>query len=128
MGAKYTLPSGIAFEVTPLPYEDAWGVTQSFFAVVEKLNIDLQGLDLSALSSVDVLKFKGPICSVLASNDCLKAAKTCFSRCLYNNLKIDASTFESKQARGDFLFACFYALKENIAPFFETALSFFGTP
>lgn len=123
--SKHTLPSGAILDVTPLPYEEAWGVTQSFLKIIEHLKIDIKGIDFSAFQALDVLSFAHPICSVLSSKEAMEAARTCFKRCTIDGRKIDGTSFESCDARTDFLFAAFYALKENIAPFFVGLRSLF---
>ena len=120
---KFELPSGSKFEVQPLSYEGAWAVTQTVLKEIEKTEINLKGMDFKALNQTDVLNFKGPICSLLASQAVLDAAKSCFKKCRYNDLVIDSMTFEKKEARGDFLYCCWYALRENILPFFGSLVS-----
>ena len=127
MSEKVTLPSGAVLDVTPLSYEKAWGVTQDIVRVVEKLNVDLKVFDFGNVSATDVLALRGPICTVLTSPEILSAVKLCFGGCTYNNLRIDSGTFEAKEARGDFLFAAFHAMKENAAPFFSGVTSLFAT-
>jgi hypothetical protein len=124
---KHTLPSGAVFDVTPLAYGRAWGVTQALLKVAEKLEIDVAGMDFKALAATDVLKFKGPLCTLLASEVMQAAAETCLERCTYNGVKITDQTFETDAGRGDYLIAAFYALKENVSPFFRAAISFLET-
>jgi hypothetical protein len=120
---KFELPSGSKFEVQPLSYEGAWAVTQTLLKEIEKTELNLKGMDFKALSQTDVLNFKGPICSLLASQAVLESAKSCFKKCRYNDLPIDSMTFEKKEARGDFLYCCWHALRENILPFFGSLVS-----
>lgn len=126
MSEKFTLPSGAKFEVTPLPYLKAWGVTQKIAKSLEKLNIDIKSIDPKNIKVTDVLDFKNPICAILADEAIIEAARECFTRCTYNGLKIDDDTFESVKARCDFLPCVFYALKVNISPFFSNLISFFS--
>lgn len=120
---KVRLPSGAELAVTPLDWEDSWGVCQDALGVIEALNVDVKGMSLQDISAQDVLNFKGPICKILSSQVMLAASKRCFAKCTYNGVKIDAVTFSKPENRGDFLHACFYALKENCAPFFASLLS-----
>lgn len=120
---SFALPSGAKFEVQPLGYEGAWAVTQSILKEIERTEINLKGMDFKALSQTDVLNFKGPICALLASQAVLDAAKTCFKKCRYNDKAIDSMTFEKKDARGDFLYCCWYAIRENVMPFFGSLVS-----
>lgn len=127
MTEKHLLPSGVELDVTPLPYEEAWGVAQKVVGVIKSLNLDLSkiNLDMNDISAEDILTFKDPICQVLSSPVLFDSVKQCFSRCTYNGVKIDSRTFESKQSRGDYLVAAFFALKENASPFFASLGSFF---
>lgn len=121
---KYDLPSGKPFLVTPLPYEQAWEVTQTVLSEVEKIQLNLKGVNLDDLMATDILELKGPICSFLSSPKILNAAKLCFGKCSYDSIRVDKDTFESLEGRGDFLYCAFYALKENVAPFFGNLTSF----
>lgn len=118
------LPSGNYIDITPLPYVQAWEVAQSVLREVEKLNLDFGNIQLEELLVTDVLKLKGPICALLGSTVIQGAVKTCFTRCCYNTTRIDDSTFEPVEKRGDFLFCAFYALRENVYPFFGSLVSF----
>ena len=129
---KHELPSGAYIDVTPLPYAQAWEVAQTLLRVIEQINVDLHGIDLEQLMATDVLVLKGPICALLGSRDIQSAVKLCFTRCCYssinvNPIKIDDHTFEPVERRGDFLFCAFYALKENVFPFFGSLASFLKT-
>lgn len=125
---KFTLPSGAKFEVQALSYESAWLVTQSLIREIEKTDIkELKGLDFTQIMAADILALRGPVCSILSSQLVLDAVKQCFVKCRYNDSKIDSMTFENKAARGDFLPAAWYALKENVSPFFESLVSLLKT-
>lgn len=127
MSEKFTLPSGAVLEVTPLPYEEAWGVAQVLVSEIGKLNVDLKGIDFTSLTAMDVLAFKNPICAIIASKEILDVVKAAFKRCTYNGQKITVDTFESSDSRADFLPVAFYVLKVNVSPFFGSLLSFFVT-
>ena len=121
------LPSGKYIDVTPLPCEQAWEVAQTVLRVVEKMQLDLKGVDFDALLVTDILAFKGPICTLLGSKEINDVVKQCFSRCSYNQVKINEQTFEPVECRQDFLPCAYYALKENAYPFFGSLVSFLKT-
>jgi hypothetical protein len=125
---KVKLPSGAELVVTPLDWEDAWDISQRVLAVIEKLELDLKGINWTDIQSQDVLNFKGPICQILSSKVVFDAAKDCFKKCTYAGMRIDNATFNDSKARGDMLIACFHALKENCAPFFGSLLSGLKAP
>jgi hypothetical protein len=122
----HKLPSGTVLDVTPLPYDEAWEITRQAIGIVERLKIDISGMtSLKEINAADVLRFKDPICLLLSAPEVVPAAKQCLAKCTYGGKKIDNMSFEDAKARGDYLFAIFYALYENIAPFFVAAISFF---
>ena len=124
---RHELPSGAYLDVTPLSYAQAWEVAQTVIREVEKINVDLKGVDFDNFLATDVLAFKGPVCVLLGSPTIQHAIKNCFVRCCYNQVKIDDHTFEPVEKRGDYLFCAFYALKENVYPFFGSLASFLKT-
>ena len=115
---KITLPSGALLDITLLPYEEAWHVSQQIAKVIEPIKLDIKGIDLARIGAEDIMRFQGPLMQVLASKDVITAAKICFKRCTYNGLKIDDMTFNPAEARKDYLFVVVHVLRENIAPFF----------
>ena len=88
------LPRGAALEITLLPYEEAWQVSQRVAKVLEGIKLDGVQVDLKKFLVSDVTKFQGPILQVLSSRELVEAAKVCFKRCTYNGLKIDGKTFD----------------------------------
>ena len=87
---------------------------------VQKLDFsDFNGIAFNALTEMDMLRLKTPLCSILASEELIEAAKTCFKKCTYNGFKIDIDTFENSDARRDFIIVCYHVIWENISPFFE---------
>lgn len=120
---KHKLPSGAQFEIHALSFEKAWEITQIVLKEFESVKLDLKSTDFKELMGMDVFALKGPICGILSSQTMVAAAKKCFAHCLYNNARIDENTFDSSEARGDFIFCCFYALKENVYPFFASLIS-----
>jgi len=124
---KVSMPSGSVLDITLLPYEKAWGVCQTITRTIEKLDIDLKGINPKDWKGTDLLNLKGPLCNILSSNEIIEAGKVCFERCTYNGLRIDSMTFENRDNRRDFIPAIFHSLKENVTPFFENLLSFLQT-
>lgn len=121
--AKITLPSGAVLDITLLPFEEAWGVSQTITKEIERINFDIGSFSLKEFVMSDIVNLKNPICAILSSKSIIDAAKICFKRATYNGLKIDSQTFENRDARPDFLPVVFYVIKENVSPFFENLLS-----
>lgn len=121
---RQELPSGTYLDITPLPYAQAWEVAQTLLREVQKLDIDLKGMQIEEVLVSDVIMLKGPICALLGSPVIMNAVKLCFGRCAIDQVKIDEHTFDPIEKRGDYLFAAFYALKENVYPFFGSLVSY----
>ena len=123
---RQELPSGAYIDVTPLPYVQAWDVAQSLLREIQKTDIDVKGLDVDQILVSDMIMLKGPFCALLGSPVVQNAVKLCFNRCTYGKssmMKLDDSSFEPIEARGDYLFCAYYALKENVYPFFGSLVS-----
>jgi hypothetical protein len=121
---KINLQSGAVLDITLLPYEESWDISQRITKVLETIDIDIKAIDFKNPSYSDVIGFKGPLFNILSSKEVLEAAKICLARCTYNGLKIDSMTFEVRESRKDFLPVMYHVLKENISPFFEGLISF----
>lgn len=117
---KYVLPSGDEFNITPLPFDESWEISQNILHEIKDLNINLEGVDFESIKDADVIRFMGPICHILSSHNIRDKVIQCFKRCNINGQKVG---FEEK--RGDYVFAAFYALKENVYPFFENLATIF---
>lgn len=136
MNTVVKLPSGASLEIGLLGSEEAWAVSQALIKVFQEIPIDtLNGISLRDLFSTMtddpaamkamLLSMKGPLCAVLSSPVIMAEAKKCFAQCTCNGVKLSSVwPFEKKEARQDFLPACFYALKENVTPFFGALSSF----
>lgn len=119
-----TLPSGAELRITLLPLEDAWEIQRIVATEISALDVDIRAVNFTELQPQDILNLKKPFFQALSSSKLVDAGKRCFSRCLYNDFKIDATTFESPKARGDYIFVIFNLLRANISPFFVNLLSF----
>lgn len=106
------LPSGAKLEITLAPFKDGRALYQ---AVAE----ELKGLKLDPNADVDVNLFKDLFCVGIASKKIETALDVCMRRATYNGLKITDDTWESVEARGDYLTACMEIAAENIQPFMK---------
>ena len=133
MTEKITLPSGAILDITLMPFETAWEVSQMVTKEIEKLAIDPSVMHMFSrdektdVNLSEIFNLKGPICSILANPVLVDAAKICFFKCTYNDVRIDKNTFEKVECRSDFIPAIYFVLKENLSPFFGSLLSFFTT-
>lgn len=120
---KIKLESGSILDITLLPFEEAWSVSQCIIKEIERISFDPKTIDWQNWQATDLLNLKSPLCAILSSQVVVDAAKICFKRCTYNGLKIDSQTFEKREYRGDFLPVAFHVIKQNISPFFENLFS-----
>ena len=133
MTEKITLPSGAILDITLMPFEAAWDVCQLVTKEIEKLAIDPSVLSIFSkdektdVTIAELFNLKGPICSILANPILVEAAKICFVKCTYDDIRIDKHTFEKVECRGDFIPAVYFVLKSNLSPFFGSLLLFFST-
>lgn len=122
---KINLPSGAVLDITLMPFERAWEISQTVIKEIEKIDADIGFLLRGEFDPSELIKLKGPICSLLSNRVIVNMAKECFVKCAINGLRIDDQTFETPSMRGDFIFAAFHVLVENISPFFKNLGSFF---
>jgi hypothetical protein len=123
---KYELPSGADFEVTVLDFEPAFEISQTVSRFIGLLEVDLKGLDVDkwkGISDIDIAAIKRPLSQVLSNAEIRKAGDKCLVKCTYNGQRVTAKTWEPIEARKDYLYAMFHALKDNVTPFFEGAFS-----
>jgi hypothetical protein len=122
--SEYDLPSGAKLHVTPLDFSEAFAVFQQVAKIIGLIEVDLQGIELGKdFMAQDLMKFKRPLTQLLSNSDIEKAGKQCLKKCTYDGLKIDDRTWNAVEARKDYLFAIFFALKENCSPFLAGVLS-----
>lgn len=121
---EYELPSGLKLDVTPLDFGEAFAVFQQVAKIIGLIEVDLAGIDLGKdFLAQDLVKFKRPLAQLLSNQELDKVGRQCLKKCTYDGVKITDSTWNSLEARKDYLFAVFFALKENCGPFLEGAFS-----
>lgn len=104
------LPSGAKLEITMAPFAQAKVLYMALMEECKSLKID-------ASTELDVNFWKDLMCIGLSSKKIDAAIEECMRRCLYNGLKIDKDSFESEDARQDYLVAVFEVASENVKPF-----------
>lgn len=102
-------PSGAELKIHVAPFVDSKNLYQALLRELRDIKVD-PSLALGTL-------YKELFCigfSSLAIEACLWK---CFERCIYNGLKVDKDTFESLEARDDYMVVCMEVAKDNVAPF-----------
>lgn len=105
------LPSGAALKIGQTPFAESKALYQAILKEMKSIPFG----NKSELASV----IKDFYCVGFSSMEVESALKKCMSRCLYNNLKIDDSTFEPDSAREDYTTVCLRVMEENISPFLK---------
>jgi len=123
---EYKLPSGAVLDVTPLDFEPAFEVSQTITRLIGLLDVDLKSLDTEkwgSVADIELDAIKRPFSQILSNRELVKDANKCLAKCTYNGIRVSEKTWQPAEARKDYLYACFYALKENVFPFFEGVFS-----
>jgi hypothetical protein len=104
------LPSGKKLGIDIAPFTDSKALWQAMLEELKSLHLDPK-------ADVDVNFIKDIFCSGISSKKVEACLWDCFKRVIYNDGKITKDTFESVEAREDYLDICFEVAKENIMPF-----------
>lgn len=110
------LPSGATLKIGQIPFGDAKALTQAILGEIRGVRISMDTKDLPGLTDM----YKNFFCAGFTSLVVENAMKTCFARCLYNNLKFDDSTFEPLSSRQDYMVVCTEVAKEATTPFLKS--------
>lgn len=107
------MPSGAILKIGVSPFEVSKALYQ---AVLEEAKV------ISFASTDEMVSvYKDLFCIGLSSKKIEAALWECFKKCIYNSgkgdFKVDKDTFESIEARADYVAVCIAVAKENIDPF-----------
>lgn len=109
---EVTLPSGAILKVAPAPFADALALNEAVMRV-------LRGVPVNARSELGEA-LKSMCCDFVASPEVKRALAPCMARCMYGGLKIDDTSFEAKEKRGDYYDVVYEVAKENLEPFLKS--------
>lgn len=113
-----TMPSGAQLKIGLAPFKEAKALYQAVLA--EGPGIKVESTDKVENAVKDLL------CIMLSSARIETALKPCMERCLYGGKKIDDQSFEPKDARQDYVEACYLIAKANIEPFTKSLYARFS--
>lgn len=105
------LPSGNSLTIHPAPFKLAKAL---YLAVIE----ETKNVEISSKSDM-VGIFRGIFLGGLASPRIDAALGSCLAYAIYNELKIDADTFEKVERREDYPTVCLEVAYENVYPFLK---------
>lgn len=122
MGDKdYTLSSGARLHVTVAPFADANALVKALAKCAKGLPLGEDPLK----AGVGVLKEM--LIEAVVSPEVEAALSQCFSRCSYNDRKIDKTLMDDpavgEQARQDYFEICWKVVEANCSPFFVKTFS-----
>ena len=106
------LPSGAVLKFTLASFEDADELLRVFMAEMKSMSFTADRQMAEVVKDI--------ACIMLSSKDLKAAAWKCLERGRYNELKIDKQTFQTAEARQDYLPALIAVAQENIAPFIKS--------
>lgn len=112
MMVEKDLPSGAKLKMSVAPFAVSRGLYQAVCEELKPLRIDPQ-------AEIDLNLRKDLFCGFLASKKIESALWPCLQRCLYNDLKIDDSTFEAESSRQDYITVCWEVAQLNVIPFMK---------
>lgn len=116
------LPSGAILKITPGSFEESKTLYQALLSEMQKVRIDKPMLTYEDEAELT----KNLFCIGFSSPVIEQALWVCFKRCTYNGVRIDASTFEPLEARGDYIEVCVEVVKVNVGPFAKSLFANWG--
>lgn len=120
MNETLTLKSGASLELQMAPFAVSMKLFKTIAAELKQVDINLDGLSLEAIKGTNLNGIKNAVFQLLGSDQLELALGACMERCLYNGVKITKGTFESPEARQDYLPVAWEVMKFNLAPFFSS--------
>ena len=122
-----TLASGRKLELQHADFDVAMALLQAVARELLKVGIDVKvnPRRIQDLLNADfpVAVFKDALCNLVASVEVLGLVRQCMARCLYQGQAIGETTFESVEAREDFLEIAQEVMMLNLRPFLGKLLS-----
>lgn len=104
------LASGAILKIQMAPYRPAKTLFDAIVREAKSSNISFD-------TELDVNFIKNICLGVVSSPEVEKSLWPCLAHCTYDGLRINEDTFNSLQAREDFLEICMEVGKENVLPF-----------
>ena len=110
------MPSGALLRIQPAPFKASKALYQAILVELKGITLDLK----SELASL----YKDLLCTAFSSPAVEAAIWECMKSCILEKAgiksKVAEASFESIDARGDYLIACMEVAKDNIAPFMRS--------
>lgn len=113
-----TVSTGARVAINPADFRDAMALKNAIQREFAKSNVSIK-FD----SDIDSIEIARLIMLVDSSTEVNALIWPCLVRCTYNGEKITEKTFENVEARKDYYDIILACARENLSPFFESALS-----
>lgn len=113
-----TLKSGSQLQLGMAPFGDGTRLLKTVARELAAVNFDLDLVNFAELSGKDINVLKNAVFQLIQSDAVEAALMKCAAKSLYNGQTIIATTFESENARQDYLPVVWEVMKENLRPFF----------
>ncbi len=103
------LKHGHTLKITPAPFAEANALFKAVLVEGKALGISVEDEQAKL--------YKDIFCAAFSSELVEAALAPCMKRCLYNDQKIDADTFEKEEARENYMSVITEVAMVNLAPF-----------
>lgn len=116
-----TLKSGRVLTLGIAPFAIGALLWRTVASELKGVEIDIKASqikNLAALQELDVGVLKNVVCQFLASEKLETVVFQCFERCTLDGRKITRETFESAEARADYLPSAWEVVRFNLSPFY----------
>lgn len=121
---EVTLKSGRTLRLAVAPFAVANKLRKTVASELLKVEIDVGKIDMSMdIRNLDpraLNTLKNVVCQLLASDQVEACFFECAGRCTLDGQAVKRETFDSEDARGDFLPCAWEVIRHNLAPFFES--------
>ena len=113
------LKSGAVAELSMASFAVSARLFKAMANELKLVDVDIEGVDLSKVQDMDLNAIKNAILQLLGSDQIEKYLFDCMARCTYQGQKITTATFDTEEARGDYLPIALEVIKLNVLPFFK---------
>lgn len=118
MEQEFKLPSGASLKYNLAPFKEG----RDLYQIVIR---EMKDVPFNSKREIgEVLKDLALI--AMSSKEIEVAIWACLKRARYNDIKITEETFESVDARGDYMTVCFEVAKANLEPFMKSLYAKYG--
>lgn len=119
MQTPITLKSGATLTIGIAPFLAGTKLIRTISRELALVKVDFDLDTLNGVGAKDISTLKNALFTLLASEAVEHAIMECAKKSLYNGQGITAGTFESEEARPDYLPVMAEVVKANLRPFFS---------